>query len=59
MKRVEVIQIAEEARECEEEATYIAIHDNNKEAAETLMHQATQLRQQEKQLVIKILFSLQ
>lgn len=51
-----MIQVAEGARECEEQGSYLALYGNNKEAAEALLNRASELRQREKQLVIIFFF---
>lgn len=50
-KRVAAISIGQEARQCEQLASYFSLHTTNKEIADALLLRANQLRIQEKQLV--------
>lgn len=51
-KRVELINVEQEARQCEQLATYFSLHDNKKEIADALIMKASQLRKRENKLVI-------
>lgn len=52
IKMVQALDLLQEAKDCDTQASFIALHQNNKRTAQSLIIRATTLRNQAKQLVI-------